>query len=434
MPPIKRPKTNESSSPVPWKKWPRSADVRAWMLTVLGLVEHIDPPRDRAESIIQCAIGELASIGHVHDALTQVERVYALLPEDAVSVRSMLLTQGAELALAENKLDLVEDYLDRALTLQRYYTRKVDVGCQDRMVRKFRARHGLLAPRDAADPQERVEAAFNGLVRSATASVRANDIVQAIAALGEAEKLLDDMPVSMRRHALASLAKAYGLAHHEEGVVRMLDQDSKAAPKERVGAAFLLRIGQRDRAVARYEEEAADALEKLCGENVNAHFPAMSLEHAIVGLADAGEMSLAKKWLDRALKDGTAWGLVAPGAFTSAVFASMAKAVARVEGSEQALNLVRLAMDRATADKKSDWRTAAIRSNAKLLVELSPPEEAERIARTIRSRSARDRLLARIYAARKDWDGLHAILSNCRTPAEAAELIWWTKFVWKPAS
>ena len=107
------------------------------------------------------------------------------------------------------------------------------------------------------------------------------------------------------------------------------------------------------------EEEAKEALQELQSGTMNAHFPAMSLQRAIEELGDAGEMERAKRLLKRALKEGESWYLPAPGAFTSAVFRFLAKAVARVEGKEAALALVHLAMERAKGDPKSRWKRSA---------------------------------------------------------------------------
>ncbi len=250
--------------------------------------------------------------------------------------------------------------------------------------------------------------------------------------LVKALPVIDQFEPWRAHYARIKLAKGFTRAGDEKNLSRLLKFDESADKANRFSGHDFLRIGQRKRAAARFEQEVNDALGELESETLNAHFPAGQLERAIIGLADAGEMKLARDWLARALKEGAAWNIERIGAFSSAVFQSMAKAVARVEGREAALAILDIAEDRAKSATVSGWRTAALGSIAAFRVELNPSDAAEAIARAVRSPSRRRELLVKLFAKRQDWDKLHEALDTAKTPIQAADLIYSLKFIWRP--
>jgi hypothetical protein len=403
------------------------------MLALLRLTEFTTKPDELASTTVVVAIGELAKVGSPAEALEQLELICHRLLPDAASELSRMLMTGAEIALKANDLSRMEDYLQRALDLHKRLTRKTDRRRQEKDVRWFRTRHGLLAPSDAT-AEEHTDVSFKYLVRQASQAMDRGDATGSVAKLLEAEALVALLPKSRHSGAIQRLVMGFHLAGDQANLLRLLDQDAAADSKMRLMPKTLLKVGQRSRAIARYEDEAREALEKLQTETLNAHFPAGQLERAIIGLADAGEMELARKWLSPALAEGESWQLLSSGAFSSAVFRSVANAVARVNGNEAALSLLQIATERANKDRKSGWRTQAIQDNAELLIELSPPDQAAEIARKLRARTTKLRVQAKLFAQQQDWDALHEVLNSCKTPMEAAETIWWTKFVWRPAT
>jgi tetratricopeptide (TPR) repeat protein len=403
------------------------------MHALLRLTEHMAGPAEVTSSTVTAALDELARMGHVGEAIEHVDRLLRMLPPDAIHERSWLLEVGAEIAFDAGDIARMGRYLHAKLDLQPFFTRKCDKGCMERAVRQFRCFRGLLSPDEAADERERAEAAFRQHLRAANDAFRLGDLSTCAGRLRAAEGLVPSLEEVARGNATGRLLKAYADIGDRQSVRRLAEADRLAGRDVRVSPRDLLRAGERELAIARLRTEADEALEELRQGTVNAHFPAMSLERAIVGLVDAGDVEAARQLMERTLKEGESWHLTAPGVLNSAVFASVARAVARVQGSEAALALVKLAMDSAESDRKSDWRTAAIRSNAELLIALSPPEERAAISAKVRSPKSRARLLTKIAAEQHDWDRLHELLNAHRRPIDAAEAIWWMKFVWRPA-
>jgi hypothetical protein len=423
-----KPKTGTPTEP--WKQWPRTADLVEWMRTLLGLTPYMDDLKDRTATVVHIAIDYLAKLGEPLEALQWIDRLDKTVPPDQGSHHSQFVMRAAKIALDAGMMDVIEEYLQRMASMQPLFPRKCDQGYAEKRVRDFRAKHGLLATRDAVDDRQRAQAQFNAVVRAAGQALDNGDKRQARQMLAEAMPIIEQFEPWRQRYARFTLAEGFHRAGDKENLERLLKLDDIADDDRRFFPHNLLKLGQHDRAVARFQQEAKEALAEMETDTLNAHFPATQLQFAISGLADAGEMKLAREWLARALKEGAVWNINRIDAFSSAVFESMAKAVAKVEGPQAALGILDIAADRAQKAKPSGWRTAAIASVAKLRMELSPIEQAEAAARAVRSPKERTRLLVNLFAKRQEWDRLHETLNTAKTPIQAAELVFSLKFVW----
>ncbi len=420
--------TSRQSTWVPPDAWPTSDDVGDWMNALLSLTPQMKQD-ERTSSTVIVAIGELAGVGRVNEALAWVEQLLGTVAAEGGFERAHLLETAADIAHDAGRLAEMEAYLQRILALQPLFKRKCDSGCTQRRVDGFLIRRGLLEPSRAATPEDRTDAEFNQLIRLATLP----DARSPCELLRKAAAMIATMEPSAKRWRKRSVLRAA----HDIGC-RDLIRDILAAevlePSERrVSGADLLAIGEKDRALAALRAEAEEDLRELDAGGMNTHFPAMGFERAIRNLVNGGFVGEAESLLAKALREGATWWLPAPGAFASAVFASMAKAVASVRGNSAALELVNLAMATANADQPSNWKAAAVRANAELLIELSPLSESLKIAKSIRSPTIKRKLMASHYARIKAWGELHALLNQSKTAMEAAEVIWSTKFVWRPA-
>lgn len=305
--------------------------------------------------------------------------------------------------------------------------------CQRNAVRAFRITCGLIDPDEIGDVRKRAWAGFRKSLREAKLAHDRRDRRAAVKCVRDAEALVPEIDEWLQQLAMCALAEAAHSANDRVGLRRVLMQDDRADKLSRMDPDTLLRIGQRKRAIARLEAELQESLDELRVDTLNAHFPAAAIERALCQLVDVGESDRARRWLRRTLGEGGDWVLVHRGAFSSAVFRSLAKAVAKVEGPEPALRLLALAEADASADKPSAWRQSAVLDNVELLAELSGVDAAIAAAGKIRSPRQRRRALAKLYAAKRDWPALHKILNASSDAREAARLIWQAHFAWEPA-
>lgn len=412
-------------------QWPREADIEAWMQAILATADFIDDADDRV-SIAQHAIKELARTDHLDDAIVHLERLHQSIPAHDGRNRSWILKLGAELCFDVGRFDQMQEYLNRIVNLQSLFPRKVDRGCQEKSVREFKILRGLLHPRDAVDESERTNAALSHHLRAAKAALHQGDRAAAMVELDAVETLIPPTDDVGKRKRMEDLLRVAASADDRSRIRRLLAADERAGKWGRVNPDTLLEIGERDLAVARLETEIKEALRELMGDDMNAHFPAMAFEGAISALVDIGERATAQRWLRVALEEGTEWALPHRGAFSSAVINSVAKAVLRVEGPAPASQILELAMAHAAGDKPSGWRAAAMRNNLELLLELAGPEAALAEARKVRSPRDRRRSMVCLLAKSESWDKLHHVLREAADAKEAAELMWWIKFEWRP--
>lgn len=420
-----------------WAQWPQTNDLVPWMQALLRLTDRMDNLQDRAATVVFNAITLLAALGEPVEALHWVERLDRTVPDTAYRpenghhhARFVMLAAG--IALDAGMTEVMEDYLERMRGMQALFPRPCDRGYAEKRVRDFRARHGLLDAQDAVDEKQSAEARFHTRLRAARQAQDRGDTAEAGRLLGEALPIVEQFAPFSQKFARFQVAEGLKRAGEEDALRRLLEADDGAGPDRRFLAQQLLRLGQRDRAVARYQEEARQAVAELGADRLNAHFPARQLEYAVVALADLGERTAARAWLARALQDDALQEIPRRGASPSAVFQSLARAAARVEGPDAALPLLGLAAERAASAKESVWRTAELAGVTELSVELGPTDEAEAAARAVRSPKERRRLLVNLYARRRDWANLHATLDTAKTPSEAAQLVYDLKFIWRP--
>lgn len=423
---MKSPKSQSNWTRPP--SWPRSDDVREWMLALLRLTPQLGP-NDVQSTVVLVAVCELARVSRIDEALAAIENLLKLVdPKDASAQFSFVRT-AAEIAYEAGHLDAMERYLQRLLALQPLFIRKCDRGWTQKSVDAFRSSRGLLDPSDKMPPEMQTQAHFWKYLRDV--SMEATPVASRTLSL--ANELIPKMETWRRAHARSGLLRAAYRIGARALVSTILAADAEEALKDRIGHAVLFEIDETDRALNLIESKAQDALAELRRGSMNAHFPAMTIESAIADLSKRGYPTRAETLLAQALEEGTSWNLAAPGAFSSSVFASMARAVAAVRGRDAALSLVQVAVEKTQADRTSHWKAAATKSNAELMIELSSPDQSEALAKSVRSPKARRNLLAKIYARRSEWDRLHLLLDACKTPLDAMNLIWDLKFIWRPA-
>lgn len=424
-------KPGKKKPPPPWARdWPRCGDVGAWMDALLAVAEHVLNPDERF-SASQHAIRELAALNEVDAAISYVhETVSKLSPADAAARVSWHLL-AAELHFVGCRLEAMEASLAKAEAAIPDFKKKSDAQWKIDAIRRFRWMHGLLDPSNAKDEDERMKAA----VRRETSLARraANSPQERAQHVEVANAIIAQMPDWGIRQERAELLLTLFEIGDKAAAEQLLLIDDTADKRTRIGTHVLIRVGEYLRAIRRIEVVIRESLAELRGGSINAHFPAMAIERAITELIEIGEKVRARSLLREVLGEGESWILQNRGAFSSAVFRSLAKATLLVEGPKPARRLLDLAMADAQDDSPSGWRTSAIRENLELLVELAPPEEAINVAKTIRSHKDRRRILAPLLARAERWNELHEVINSAADAKEAADIIWWTKFVWRPA-
>src|SRR5262249_6844845 len=160
----------------------------------------------------------------------------------------------------------------------------------------------------------------------------------------------------------------------------------------------------------------------------NIHFPAMSIARSLEFLVEHGARDEARRWLRRAIKELPTWPVIRYGWTTSAVYQSLARAAAAIDGPVAAEDLLNRATADARAEPRGDFRQGAVGAALDLKAELGGLNEAIDDARKLRSPTQRRKELAKLLARARRWGELREVLSQVDSPEEAADVAWWIKF------
>jgi len=107
---------------------------------------------------------------------------------------------------------------------------------------------------------------------------------------------------------------------------------------------------------------------------------------------------------------------------------SLAEVVVKLDGVDAAEQLMSLAMSDSKNERRRVWRGQEVGSAIDLLAKAGRVEKALELARGIRSRAMRRLHLVSLLAGQARWNELHEVLSEARSPLEAAKLCWSVKF------
>jgi hypothetical protein len=378
----------------------------------------------------QLPIGHLAEIGCVKEALRTVNRFLRRLPRQNVLATVRMAELGAKICLDVGDLPRVEKYLAIAKATEPFNTRKCDRGFSLNSVREFRADNGLLDPADATDEEQRVKARFEWAGRQYKQAIATGEGESAKAAVAEMATVAREVKKDwLRQSYLQRVVNCYAELKDARAVKRCLRGFGKGDRHEILDATTLVSLGMKADAIARARQDIARELEELREmSDPNIHFPVMSIARSLEFLAEQGARDEARRWLGRALKEMPTWPVIRSGWTTSAVYHSLARAMATIDGPAAAENLLKHAREDAKAEKRSDFQQGAVDAALDLKADIGRLDEAIDDARNLRSPTQRRKTLATFLARAKRWGELREVLSQVESPEEAADVAWWIKF------
>lgn len=422
---------NQNSTAEPaWRtKWPRNGDLKTWLRAMIQKCDAI-PDHATAADNAQLPIGQLAELGCVTEALRNVNRFLRRLPRQNVVATVRLAELGAKVCLDADDLARMEKYLAIATATEPYNTRKCDKGFSLNSVREFRADNGLLDPADAIDEKQRISARFWRARRQFKQAMAAGELAAAPVAAAEMETIAHEVAEewlrrSYLRHAIYCHAELKD-AQAVKRCVRELDKEERRAVLD---PGMLVSLGMKAEAVARARQDLGQELKALRERgDPNIHFPAMSLRNSLILLVEQGEKEEASRWLRRALKEMPTWPVFEYGWITSAVYHSLAEAMALIDGPDAAAQLLKQAMTDAKAEKRGDSRRAAVAAALDLKANIAGLDDAIEDARKLRSPTQRRKKLGTLLAKAQRWNELREVLRQVESPEEAADVAWWIKF------
>lgn len=426
-----RPRTRGTAPEQPlWKsKWPRSDSLRAWLRCMIDKCEVIEDGRKGADEA-HLPINGLAELGHTAEALKYVRRFLKRLPNrvDIETVR--MLELGAEIELIAGSIEKAEQWLEKVLRLDNSHARKCDRDFPSQSVLDFKILHGLLDPAQVDDARQAERASANRAERLAKEMIDGRKFAKArqpIELLESIARATDDE--LMRSLRYQSVLEFYFRLKDSASVRRVLRKMSKEDRESAVPYSKFAELELHREAIRRAERQINADLDELASMDVpNIHFPASSLCDAIEFLSDAGETKRARRLLKRTLRECEDWPVYEFGWTTSAVYAMLARAVAKVDGPEQATKLMESAHDHAGSEKRTDWRKGSVRSAIELEADLGYLDDAIARARKLRSPRERRFATAKLLARARRWKELREVCHSVRNPLEAAELCWAIKF------
>jgi hypothetical protein len=388
------------------------------------------PDEETAAEQAHLPIEHLAELSCVEEALRHVNRFLSRLPKREVLATVRMAELGAKICLRAGNLVRMEQYLAIAAATEPFNTRKCDRGFSLNSVREFRADNGLLDPADAIDEKQRVTARFERAERGYTQAMAAGDRESAGAAVAEMARIARGVEEEwLRQSYLRRVVHCYADLRDTRGVRRCLRGLGEGDRHEVLDATTLLGLGMKAEAVVRARRDIARELEGLRGSSdPNIHFPAMSIARSLEFLVEQGKRDDARRWLRRAIKEMPTWPVIRYGWTTSAVYQSLARAVAAIDGPAAAKDLLNSAMADAKAEPRGDFRQGAVGAALGLKADLGDLDEAIDDARKLRSPTQRRKELATLLARAKRWGELRQVLSQVESPEEAADVAWWIKF------
>jgi len=413
-----------------WKtKWPRNGDLKTWFRAMIRKCDAI-PDDDAAATAAHLPIEHLAAMGCVNEALRHVNRFLRRLPRQEVVATVRMAELGAKICLNAGDLDRMEHYLALAEATEPFNTRKCDRGFSLNSVREFRSDNGLLDPADAINENQRVIAQFERAGRHYKLAIAAAEREAANTAVAEMLNIARRVENErLRQSYLRRVISCYVELKDAQAVKRCLRGFGKSDRHKVLTAETLVSLGMKAEAIARTRQDIARELKELREiNNPNIHFPVTSIRRSLEFLVGQGAKDEARRWLHRALKELPNWPVFEYGWTTSAVYRSLAHAVAMIDGPAAAENLLKQATTDAKAEKRSDFRKGAVDAALALKASIGGLDEAIDDARKLRSPTQRRKKLATLFAKARRWGELREVLSEVESPEEAAEVAWWIKF------
>jgi hypothetical protein len=388
------------------------------------------PDDDAAATRAHLPIEHLAAMGCVKEALRNVNRFLRRLPRQEVVATVRMAQLGAKICLEAGDLDRTEQYLAIAEATEPFNTRKCDRGFSLNSVREFRADNGLLDPANAINEDQRATARFERAGRQYRLAIAACERESAKTAVAEMANIAREVEKEwLRQSYLRRVINCYVELNDVRAVKRCLRGFGEGDRHKVLNAETLASLGMKAEAIARARQDIARELEELREMNdPNIHFPMMSIGRSLEFLVGQGAKDEARRWLRRTLEEMPTRPAVQSGWTTSAVYHSLAQAMARVDGPVAAENLLEQAMTDAKAETRSDFRQGAVDAALALKASIGGLDEAIDDARKLRSPTQRRKKLATLLAKAKRWRELREVLSQVESPEEAADVAWWIKF------
>ncbi|MFN0021286.1 MAG: hypothetical protein ACKVP0_23805 [Pirellulaceae bacterium] len=413
-----------------WKsKWPRNSDRKAWLLAMIQKCQAITDD-DAASTRAHLPIEHLAEMGCVAEALRNVNYFLRRSPKQNVVATVRMAELGAKICLEADDLPRMEKYLAIAEATEPFNTRKCDRGFSLDSVREFRADNGLLDPADAIDDEQRITARFERAGRQYKQAIAAGQRASAKLAVAEMEKIARDVEEEwVRQNHFRRVIECYAGLKHAKAVKRCLRGLDKGDRDEILDADTLIGLGMKAEAIARARQDIMKELEELREmTDPNIHFPVNSIGRSLEFLVKQGAKVEARRWLRQALKEMPKWPVFEYGWATSAVYHSLAEAMAMIDGPLAAEKLLKHAMTDAKAEKRSDFRRGAVNAALDLKANIGGLDEAIEDARKLRSPTQRRKTLATLLAKAERWGELREVLSQVESPEEAADVVSWIIF------
>lgn len=427
----KKKKTARAEAAHPdWKtKWPRNGDLAIWFDYML---QKCDAMEDLAEASkkARLPIEHLAELGHQKKAIRWLNRFLKRLPRQATFEIAWTAELGAQICLQDGDLKKMEAYLAKAEA-----TQTADDGSKNQRrasdsVRDFRADNGILEPDDAVDDDQRDRAEFWGAERRFRSALDARRKKQARQSVVEMEAVACRLKKRSRREGfLYFVVTGYAKLHDQDGVKRCIGRLDKHDRDLVLSATTLLELGMKREAIERSKNDIRSNLEKLATmTDPNIHFPAMSISGSLRLLHEQGETNVAKHWLRRTLREMQSWPALERGWSTSAVYHTLAEAVAAIDGIDAADQLIEQAARDGEIERRPGFKKAATSSAINLKADVGRLDEAIDEARRLRSPKQKRKELGKLFARAGRWKELRDVLCQVTSPEEAADVMWWIKF------
>lgn len=420
----------KTSAEPAWRtKWPRNGDQKAWLRAMIqkcdAIVDNV-AAADKSHLPIQ----RLAELGEVAEALKHTNRFLRRLSKQNVLATVRLAELAAKICLDANDLSRMEHYLAIAEATEPFNMRKCDKGFSINSVREFRADNGLLDPDEAISEEQRTKARFQRALRLHKQSMKADDRESARLAAAEMEEVARSLEKGWRRRIYFNWVLGCHAALKDcKAVERCLagfDDDDR---EKILDSEMLATLGMKQEAIARARRDISLQLDKLRNTRyADIHGSAWAIDMALTFLVAQGEKEEAKRCLDRSLKEMSSWPVVGFGWMTSAVYQHLAHAVALIDGPAAAQDLIENAFIDARSGKRSDFQKGAVGETLDLLATIGRVDQAIEEARKLRSPTQRRKALGKLLAKAKRWRELREVLSQCESPEEAGDVIWWLTF------
>jgi hypothetical protein len=375
-------------------------------------------------------IGTLAYIGCGKEALRHANRFLRRLFGRDVVATVRMAGLAAEICLEAGDLARMEHYLAIAESTERFNTRKCDKGFSVNWVREFRGQKGLLDPDDAINDEQRNKARFQMAARQYRQALAKGDRETAKVAVAEMERILPDVqPDWLRGFYVQQVVDCFVKLNDSRAVKRCLRGLSEAERDDIFSVDKLADLGLKAEALTRARRDIAQTLQRLRDQSdPNINDPVNLICRSVTFLVKRGEKQEARRWLRRALKELPRWPVIKNSWSSSAMYRSLAEAMATIDGPAAAEELLQRAVADAMSEKRGGFRQAAVGGLLGLKADDGRLDESIEEARKLRSPRERRKTLAPLLAKARRWGELRVVLCQVQSPEEAVELAWSIKF------